>query len=351
MIRVLVVDDSPFSRKVITNILEAIAGVEVADTARDGEEALKKTLLLHPDLITLDLEMPRMDGFTFLRWVMSYQPTPVIVVSANEANENVFKALDLGAVDFVVKPSRHASFRLEEIGSDLIDKVLAVPLLAIARIQERMKGHAPKPERSPRRFERRKAAPLIGIGSSTGGPPAIQAILKDLPSEFDVPILIAQHMPAGFTALFAERLNKVASLQVREAADQEPLKPGHAYIAPGGKHLTVQKLSTGYFTRIVERKIEDRYNPSADLLFTSLAQEAGASALGIVLTGMGDDGKKGLRHIKENGGVTIAESEQTAVIFGMPQEAIRAGVVDFVLPLYEIAETLSSLTEIKNHDT
>jgi two-component system chemotaxis response regulator CheB len=346
MIRILVVDDSAFSRKVITKILENIPDVQVVDTASDGQDALKKVLKLRPDLITLDLEMPNMDGFTFLRWVMSTIPTPVIVVSAQEADENVFKAMDLGALDFVVKPTRHPSAELEDIKADLIQRVLAVPLFQERKTREKMEMEAQRTKEILMKGVPVQKPSAIVIASSTGGPPAIQSILRNLPSTFDVPILIAQHMPRTFTALFAERLNKYTGLQVTEAIDAEMLEPGHVYIAPGGKHMLVRKRRNEFRIEISPRHPAARYHPSADVLFESVANEAGSKTIGCVLTGMGDDGCIGLKHIKSKGGITIAESERTAIIFGMPQEAIRAGIVDFVLPLPEISTAFKTLCKI-----
>jgi len=341
MIHVLVVDDSAFSRKIITNILESIPDVRVADTASDGAEALKKTMRLRPDLITLDLEMPHMDGFTFLRWLMSSMPTPVIVISAQEEDDNVFRALDLGAIDFVAKPVRRASTQLEDIRKDLLEKVLAVPLLSMSLVKERMQPLPPHPHQTktfsggvPR---------MIGIAASTGGPPAIQRILEGLPTDFDVPVLIAQHMPAGFTTMFALRLNKYTSMNVREAQHGDLIEPGNVFVAPGGKHLTVENRNQQLFACVKNSDPEMKYSPSADLLLTSMAAELQTPSLGAILTGMGDDGKEGLKRIKEKGGITIAESDQTAIIFGMPQEAIKAGIVDYILPLPEIAEAISVL--------
>jgi two-component system chemotaxis response regulator CheB len=344
MIKILVVDDSAFSRKVIARILETIPGVQVVDTAVDGQDALKKTMRHRPDLITLDLEMPHMDGFTFLRWLMASIPTPVIVVSAQEADDNVFKAMDLGAVDFVVKPTRYASMQLEEIKVDLIEKVLATPLLAMRKIKDRMEEQKtqnlklPVAPTSP--AERPK---VVGIASSTGGPPAIQAILGQLPSDFDVPIVIAQHMPPSFTALFAERLNKYTTLRVKEAANEEPMQPGHVYIAPGGMHLVVERRTGKTVLCTREKEMDPRYHPSANVLFRSIAEELESRCVGVVLTGMGDDGKEGLKEMKDKGAITIAESDKTAIIFGMPQESIKAGVVDYILPLHEIPGHLAYL--------
>lgn len=343
MIRVLVVDDSAFSRRVITKILESIPDVQVVETAADGQDALKKTVRLRPDLITLDLEMPLMDGFTFLRWVMSSLPTPVIVVSSQEADENVFKAMDLGALDFVVKPTPHASVELEDIEADLVEKVLAIPLLSGRKTRERMETDASRTRQTLGKAARQEKPLAIGIASSTGGPPAIQTILSQLPGSFDVPILIAQHMPPTFTALFAERLNKRTSLRVQEASDASPMESGNVYIAPGGKHLFVLKHGNRFYMRVQEREHGVRYSPSGDLLFHSMAEELSDRSIGAVLTGMGDDGKEGLKKIKDVGGITIAESEKTAIIFGMPQEVIKAGIVDFILPLHEIPVAFASL--------
>lgn len=346
MIKVLVVDDSAFSRKTITKILESLPDVNVVDTAVDGQDALKKTVRLRPDLITLDLEMPHMDGFTFLRWVMASMPTPVIVVSAQEADDNVFKAMDLGAVDFVVKPTRHASLQLEEIKADLLEKVLAIPLLTMRKIKERMIEEAEQTRQILAQAAPAERPRAICIASSTGGPPAIQTILTELPKGFDVPMLIAQHMPPTFTALFAERLNKYTTMRVKEAVDEESIEPGHCYIAPGGKHLQIEKRAGKIIAKILDRNYDTRYSPSANLLFLSIAQELEARCIGTVLTGMGDDGRDGLKKIKDRGGITIAESDKTAIIYGMPQEAIKSGCVDYVLPLHQIATHFAALCRI-----
>jgi len=331
------VDDSAFSRRIISKILESIPDVNVVDTATDGQDALKKTVKLRPDLITLDLEMPLMDGFTFLRWLMANMPTPVIVVSSQEADENVFRALDQGAIDFVVKPTRQASIELEQIRNDLVQKVLAIPLMAMQQIRQRVEDENVELRRKFEALVPQRAPLLLGIASSTGGPPAIQTIVKGLPSQFPVPILVAQHMPAGFTALFAERLNKYTELTVQEAKDGQSLEANNVYIAPGGNHLTVERAGQKLRARVTGRVPDFRYTPSADFLFQTMANAAEERTIGAVLTGMGDDGKVGLIRIKRKGGVTLAESERTAIVFGMPQEAIAAGVVDYVLPLHEFA--------------
>jgi len=340
MIRVLVVDDSAFSRKVITKILENIPDVQVTDTAADGQDALRKAIRLRPDLITLDLEMPNMDGFTFLRWVISTMPTPVIVVSAQETGDNVFKALDLGALDFVIKPTDH--HELEQIKVDLTEKVLSVPLLRELKTKEKMEVEQRRTRERLQNGKPLKKPQLIGVASSTGGPPAIQAILRDLPAHFDVPILIAQHMPRNFTAQFAERLNRYTSLRVTEATNGVFLKSGNVYVAPGGRHLAVHQSGERFQIELLQ-EAPGRYQPSADLLFETISKAAGTRTIGVVLTGMGNDGCKGLKSIKEQGGITIAESERTAIIFGMPQEAIQGGMVDYVLPLQQVSVAFTIL--------
>ena len=345
MIKVLVVDDSAFSRKIITKILESIPDVHVVDTATDGQDAIKKTVRLRPDLITLDLEMPLMNGFSFLRWLMNNIPTPVIVVSSQEAHENVFRALDYGALDFVVKPVRRASIELEEIRADLINKVMATPLLAVGRLKERSGQLAAERTVSAQSIIPKEPPLLVAIAASTGGPPAMQSIIKALPANFEVPLFVAQHMPSGFTSLFAERLDKCTALTVMEASDGLHVRPQHVYIAPGGKHMTVEKEGAKFVVRIHPRAAyQARYIPSGNALFESLADQVESRCIAAILTGMGDDGKEGMVRVKEKGGTTIAESRSTAIIFGMPQEAIKAGVVDYVLPLPEIALALYRLT-------
>jgi two-component system chemotaxis response regulator CheB len=287
--------------------------------------------------------MPNMDGFTFLRWLMSASPTPVIVVSSTEANEDVFRALDLGALDFVLKPSRHPSPELEQIKNDLIEKVLAVPLLQQKGTREKMQLEAIQTRVSVAKSVPSERPRLIGIGASTGGPQAIAAILRELPGDFEVPILIAQHMPSTFTKLFAQRLNLKTAFPVKEAEDGEVLTTCAAYVAPGDAHMIVRSIDDQFRIEIQRSNTDLRYHPSADLLFGSMAAVAGSRTIGIVLTGMGNDGKQGLQEIKKNGGIAIAESKKTAVIFGMPEEAIRAGAIDHVLPLQEIPFALKTL--------
>jgi two-component system chemotaxis response regulator CheB len=338
LIRVLVVDDSAFSRQAITRMLDTSPLVEVIGVARDGEEALRKTFELQPDLITVDLEMPRMDGFTFLRVVMRKRPTPVIVISGRTEEEDVFRALELGAVDFVGKPSPRATPELNNIEQELVRKVHAVRDLRIEKVQDRI-------DAVPTVIQAESGTPLskpgvVAIGSSTGGPAALMQIFSAFPEAPHCTFVVAQHMPAGFTRGFAERIDRLTRLRAIEAEGGEILSPGTVLIAPGGKHLEFESADGGVVTKLVAVEDRDRYTPSVNRLFESAAKHLGSDLLAVVLTGMGDDGRSGVRSVNLAGGSVIAESESTAVIFGMPQQAIRTGLVDQVLPLGEIADAI-----------
>ena len=344
LIRVLVIDDSAFSRQTITRMLRTSPLVEVVGVARDGEDALRKTFELKPDLITLDLEMPRMDGFTFLRLVMHKRPTPVMVISGRAGEQDVFKALDLGAVDFIAKPDSRATPELQTIQSELIRKVHATRDLRIDKVRERIE--APPPVLARPKLIREQlqvpAAPVVVIGSSTGGPSALMQILAAFSEPPNCSFLIAQPMPTGFTKGFAERLDRLTPFFVREAAGGEPLLGGSVWVAPGGHHLELEFRDGRVVTRITPAGEGDKYSPSVDRLFESAAKHFGSDLLAVVLTGMGDDGRCGTEAVKRGGGMVIAESEDSAVIFGMPQQAIRTGCVDQVLSLGTIPAAIQS---------
>ena len=340
-IRVLVIDDSAFSRQAITRILDASPLVEVVGTARDGEEALRKTILLAPDLITLDLEMPRMDGFTLLRIVMSRSPTPVIVISGRGVEGDVFRALELGAVDFIEKPTPHAAGLLLSIEGELLRKVHAVRELRFDALRSRLlRGGSERGGLAP---EAGASAPrVVALGASTGGPAALMEIFGAFEPAPPIAFLVAQHMPAGFTRDFAARVDRLTALSAREAAGGEEPLPGSVLVAPGGAHLEVEAVGGRVRTRVSPAGAADRFVPSVDRLFESAAKAYGSDLLGVVLTGMGDDGRRGVTAVKSGGGWVIAESERTAVIHGMPGQAIRTGAVDRVLPLPEIAAAIRS---------
>lgn len=344
-IRALVVDDSAYNRGAISQMLSGDDGIEVVGTAGDGVDAIARTLKLRPDVITLDLEMPNMDGYAFLRWLMKERPTPVLVISSRSDSRSVFRALEMGAVDFLAKPEARISRSIESLRGELLAKVYAVLHLEMAKVQSSIgllarERPAPQPRRDEEPAVRRGPVEVVAIAASTGGPPALQAIITALPADLGASIVISQHMPAGFTRSFAERLNKISPIIVAEASPGERIRPGMALIAPGGHHLLVRRDREGLFAEIADRGSGDKYIPSADRMMSSVADVCGPAALGVVLTGMGNDGAQGAAAIRRQHGRCLAESEESAVIFGMPQEAIRAGAVDKVLPLAAIADEI-----------
>jgi two-component system chemotaxis response regulator CheB len=344
--KALVIDDSAYNRMLISKMLESDTGIEVVGAASDGVDGIAKTLRLQPDVITLDLEMPNMDGFTFLRWLMKERPTPVLILSSRSDSRSVFRAMELGAVDFLAKPEARISKSLEGIRDELVSKVQAILNLEMSKVTSRTnllaeKKAAPTAPREDETVPELSPIEVVAIASSTGGPPAIQAILTSLPADFGANIVIAQHMPPGFTRSFAERLNKLSPLMVSEAAAGDRLQPGTALIAPGGSHLVVKRNRQGLVVELIPRSPSDKYVPSADKMMISVAEACGQAALGVVLTGMGRDGVEGALAIKKRRGQCLAESEESAVIFGMPQEAIRAGAADKVLPLDKMAQEIA----------
>jgi two-component system chemotaxis response regulator CheB len=334
-IRVLVIDDSAFSRRMITRMLKASPLVEVVDVARDGEDALRKAMELRPDLITLDLEMPRMGGFTFLRILMARCPTPVIVISGRSSDPEVFQALELGAVDFIAKPTARATPHLASIERELIRKVHASRQLRMDRVRRRLSALPPLVSAPAGPAD--SAPRVVAIGASTGGPAALMQIFGAFPDPPACAFLVAQHMPEGFTRGFADRIDRLTNLRAAEARGGEALAAGTVWVAPGGRHLELENRAGRVVTRVVPTLRRDKYAPSVDRLFESAAKHLGADVLAVVLTGMGDDGRAGVGAVKAAGGRAIAESEETAVVFGMPKQAIRTGAVDRVLPLGEIA--------------
>jgi two-component system chemotaxis response regulator CheB len=292
-------------------------------------------------VITLDLEMPIMDGFAFLRWLMANLPTAVIAVSSKSSDRSVFKALELGALDFISKPGGRVSPRLEEIQRDLVAKVLQIADLRMENLRRRVAEEAEKIAVAPAVTG---ACPieLVVVGCSTGGPPALQHLFQALP-RLPVPFVVAQHMPPTFTRLFAERVNKLTPYEVKEASDGEIAVPGTVYVAPGGMQTEVRRVPEGLQLRVFSASASDLYAPSVDRLFRSASESCRERLAAVIMTGMGDDGAEAIRSVRERGGRTIAESAESAIIFGMPAEAIRTGAVDEVLPLSEIPDAIRKL--------
>ena len=340
-IRVLVVDDSALMRKLIPAILARDSSIEVVGTAMDGAFALKKIEELKPDVVTLDLEMPRMDGMETLRLIMRSAPLPVILFSTHskEGGYATFKALAMGAVDFLAKPKDAAAGRLEDIADRLITKIKVAKGAAGRKLPPAVieETSAPKKGARPALPPRR----VIAIGISTGGPNALQFVLSQIPADFQSTIVIVQHMPEGFTEMFARRLNECCSIDVKEAQSGDLLIAGRALICPGNRHIKVRRMPMG---NIVVLSDEDRMNghrPSVDVLFRSVATEFGSRAVGVLMTGMGDDGASGLGLLKNAGAVTIAQSEESCTVYGMPKAAIERGYATRVVPLDMLAHTIN----------
>jgi two-component system, chemotaxis family, protein-glutamate methylesterase/glutaminase len=335
--KVLIVDDSAYTRQTMKNILQEVSGLEVVGIASDGIDAMAKTMRLKPDIITLDFEMPEMDGFSFLRWLMKERPTPVIMVSSHADSRTVFKALELGAVDFIAKPTRRASVELQTIGKDLIMKIRGIKNIRLDILSKNLELLVnEKKMRVPESRKKQPEIDIVGIGSSTGGPAALQIILTRLPADFPAAMVISQHMPKGFTGPLSERLDKLSQLKIKEAEEDDLIRKGTVYICPGGFHLGIARKKQRPVIALKEGKLADRYTPSVDYMLTSIGENYEAGSVGVILTGMGNDGSQGLMEIKAKGGYTIAEAESSAVVFGMPAEAIKAGAVNSVLPISEI---------------
>jgi two-component system chemotaxis response regulator CheB len=334
MTRVLVIDDSAFSRVAIGKMLEKDPRVSVVGYAVNGEEGLKKILALKPDVVTLDLEMPRMGGFGLLRLIMQNHPLPVIVVSSQNERQDVFKALDLGAVDFIAKPARARSSDLYSIQQDLANKVVESAQLSGEKIKRRLEvgnqiSLAPELPSFP--ADHRSSA--LVIACSTGGPPALHKLLCSLRQKLNVPIAVAQHMPTGFTKSFAQRLNDYSVMDVKEAEDGDPMLPGQVLICPGSKNIELQHFAGAVRARIVDPPDNQIYTPSANVLFRTAAYVYGSKLLGVVLTGMGNDGTSGVLEISKSGGRVLAEAEESCIVYGMPKEAVQTGVVEKSVPL------------------
>jgi two-component system, chemotaxis family, protein-glutamate methylesterase/glutaminase len=333
-IRVLVVDDSALMRKLIPAILARDSSIEVVGTAMDGAFALKKIQELQPDVVTLDLEMPRMDGMEMLRLIMHRAPLPIILFSTHskEGGYATLKALALGAVDFLAKPKDAAAGHLEQIADQLIAKIkvakhAAKRKLPPATVAEELP--TPKKKTRPALPPRR----VIAVGISTGGPNALQYMLSQIPSDFLSTIVVVQHMPEGFTEMFAKRLDECCPLEVHEARSGDLLLAGRVLICPGNRHIMVRRMPRGDMVVLSDGPPVNGHRPSADVLFHSVAQEFGLTAVGVLMTGMGDDGAEGLGAIQSAGGMTIAQSEDTCVVSGMPRAAILKGYANKVVPL------------------
>lgn len=340
-IRVLVVDDSALMRQMLQSILDGDPGIEVVGTAPDPLSARQMIKDLNPDVVTLDVEMPRMDGLSFLEKIMKLRPMPVVMVSGltKRGAEVTLRALECGAVDFVTKPNGGVKESLANLKSELIPKVKAA---AAARVAN------PVPKRSqssqPRATYRDTGASLIAIGASTGGVVALRTVLETLPSTCPG-IVIVQHMPPAFTKSFATRLDQNSPLTVVEACDGERIHAGHAYVAPGGQHMEVTRGKDGFRCHVFNGPLASGHRPSVDLLFQSVARRAGAQAVGVILTGMGRDGAKGLLAMRDAGATTLGQHQTSCVVYGMPRAAAEVGAVAAELSLEDISKEIRSASQ------
>ncbi|MEE9441155.1 MAG: chemotaxis response regulator protein-glutamate methylesterase [candidate division Zixibacteria bacterium] len=361
MIRVLVVDDSAFMRKAISMMISDDPEIEVVGTATNGEEGVEKVLELAPDLVTMDIEMPRMDGLTALRKIMKEKPTPVMMVSSltSEGAQATLEALDLGAVDFIPKQLSYVSLDIVKIKQELIAKIKHIKNrknLLMAQYRTRcVSGISAAVKR-----KRQVAKPLLGVamplsskagkknirvvavGVSTGGPPALQRVIPQLPKNFPVPILIVQHMPPMFTKTLANRLNGLSALQVKEAEGGESLQGGMVYIAPGDKHMIVNRSGARHAIKLSNEPADTLYKPSVDIMMNSVEDNYRGTAMGVIMTGMGHDGLMAAKRVKKSGGIMIAQDENTCIVYGMPRAVIEAGIVDRISPIERIAADIVS---------
>jgi len=358
MIRVLVVDDSAFMRKVISDMINADPEMQVVDTARDGEEALSKIEQLKPDVVTLDVEMPKMNGIEVLRRLMPTNPVPVVMVSSltQEGAEITIEALTLGAVDFVAKPAGAAALGIQQLAGELRSKIRAAALArltgpsgvtlvvslqhaeaSLRRTEQRLKRVSASPQLASSRAAGTQGAKLVIIGSSTGGPSALQRVVPNLPQGLNAGVLIVQHMPPGFTRSLANRLAQLSKVKVSEAQPGDKIEPGVALVAPGGYHMVVNRdraitLDSGPYVHGVR--------PAVDVTMESAARVFGNKCLGVILTGMGSDGTRGAGLIRRAGGKVFAQDEETSVVYGMPRSVVDAGLADKVLPIDEVADAI-----------
>ncbi len=353
-IKVMIVDDSALVRQLVTQAISREPSIEVIGTAQDPLFASDKLRSQWPDVFVLDIEMPRMDGLTFLKKIMAERPTPVIICSslAETGAQVTMEALAAGAVNIITKPKINLKSFLEDSSNDIVGAIKAAARANIKALQRVTSATAAIPNRPKNTADvmlpntAHQGArmygttdKLIAIGTSTGGTQALEAVLTRLPGTCTGTVIV-QHMPEKFTAMFAERLNGLCQLQVKEAKDGDRVRPGIALIAPGGRHMMVKRSGAQYYVEVKDGPLVNRHKPSVDVLFRSVAQVAGKNALGIIMTGMGDDGARGLKEMRDAGASTLAEDESTCVVFGMPKEALKMGATDRSVPLDRIPQEI-----------
>lgn len=342
VLRVVVVDDSAYVRKVVREMLSRSPFVEVVGAARDGREALELVEDLHPDVVTCDLIMPELDGVGFVREQMQRRPVPIIIMSvAKETAAAALTALDLGAIDFVQKPTALASEKIFEVSTELIEKVKAAGSIALNKFAGGSATQTPPAIEPMTAIPGSHSVDLVVIGISTGGPQALKRLIPQLPADLSVPVLMVMHMPVGYTEMYAARLNELSLLEVREAAEGDEVKPGRVFLAPAGRHLSLKRNSNGMVvTHLDAKPFNSLHRPSVDVLFQSAAEVYGKRVLGVVMTGMGSDGKQGAAWIKAQGGLVFTEAESSCIVYGMPGVVMEAGLSDKSVPLDDMARAI-----------
>lgn len=341
-IKVLIVDDSAFMRKIISDILSDSPKIEVVGTAKNGKDALEQIDQLKPDLVTLDVEMPVMDGITALKHIVEDHKIPVVMLSSlTEAGADLtIKALEIGAVDFITKPTSIFKINTDEIKQALVEKIVGASKVSVSKV-----SYTPRKiiEAKPKRtYERsNKLNQIIAIGTSTGGPRALQSVITDIPGDIDAAVLIVQHMPVGFTKSLAERLNSMANIEIKEAEHGDVIQPGCGYLAPGGYQMEVKKRGSDYIILLDDSKVVSGHRPSVDAMLHSIVQQNIKNTIAVIMTGMGSDGTDGLVKLKANGCIKIiAQDEDSCVVYGMPGSAVKSNAVDIIVPLNNISKEI-----------
>jgi len=341
VLRVVVIDDSAYVRKVVREILSRSPFIEVVGTARDGREALDLVERLEPDVVTCDLIMPELDGVGFVREQMQRKPVPIIIMSvAKETAEATLTALDAGAIDFVQKPTALATEKIFEVSNELIDKVKAAGTIALNRIPI-SSARQTETSQPVTKIPGSHSVDLVVIGISTGGPQALKRLIPQLPADFPAPVAMVMHMPVGYTEMYAAKLNELSPLDVKEAAEGDEIKPGRVFLAAAGRHLSLRREANGsVVTHLDARPFSMLHRPSVTVLFQSAAEVYGNRVLGVVMTGMGSDGKQGAAWIKSQGGLVFTEAESSCVVYGMPSAVVEAGLSDKSIPLENMARAI-----------
>lgn len=348
MIKVLVVDDSALIRRILTDILNKDKDISVIGTAKNGKEALEKIALLKPDIITLDIEMPIMDGMTTLKHIVSKYKLPVIMIStlSQEGAEMTLRALDEGAIDFLAKPNNVFRLNQQEVIEEIIEKIKSSSNLKPSIQKPKNKIIPSNKSNSRENIGNDRFKNIVVIGSSTGGPRALQSLMSNIPRDVDASIVIVQHMPAKFTNSLAERLDSISEISIKEAEDGDVLKKGWGYIAPGDYHMRIKSINGQLIVKLNQEPKVMGLRPTVDILMESVAIIQNYSKIGVILTGMGSDGSKGILQMKKNKAYTIAQNEDSSVVYGMPRAAIETGGIDEVLALNEIPNKIIDKLEV-----